>query len=317
MRPPELDLIPDNRREILEKWLAYCGGENPDESEFEHFIHTEASPEELRVFFSPFDCADELLARLKRTHTLQPEPAGEEVLISALKHYVAEMARNSDVLDEPDLAEQLRSITTFRRVQSVADEKCGDDVEDLDMYYEDMLSDAIIHEVCSSASPAGALYDVTHRWFGMQYLREYFLQPLLAIDLDFTVYFAMLSVGGMAKIHGNEAIVSPWFSLDSDQSPPSLILKSRADKEAARAGVDWSDLPTASPDIEALRAAGQDGDHPSMAKLSLMYLGGIGVDYDYRAGIDTLEKAAGDYPSVVQCFEAAAKTTTRRPNYGY
>lgn len=314
MEPVNLTHIPDNRRDVLEHWLKHCRDENPDEEEWMPFWDEKTTPEEIKVFVSPFDCADELFELLMQVRTTSADRVNETTLLDALRDYVAELADNALAVGEDKFAKLAHSVPQFRLVDEIESPR---HLYPLEAEIREVIGDAVRDE--AFAHPDGAVanfYCALGEWSMQTFLKAYLMQPLLHLNFNFGAFFGLWSLGSETLVTTEVALVCRVGPGPVTAPPHPPVIKGSAAKEAARAGVDWSFLPTAQQEIDELTAAADAGDHPALAKLSLMYMAGIGVEYDLPTAFDLLERAAGDYPSVLRCYEAGQKMNLAAADYG-
>ena len=315
MDTPDLSLLPDNRRGLIEDWLTNCRDDNLDEDRFAYFLDEHITREELEAFMSPFPCAAELVERVL---SLQPDrivnaPQDEAVLLAALREHVAEMARNATTVGADDLAVAAGSLRQFRLVEEITLPR----TEFLEANVKEAVFDAISEDLRSRDWAVRNLSHITSQWFGYGWEHAYVLQPLLSIDLDLRAFHTLWVLGGEPFVTSDEALVASFIKAPRAVKPITLAnLQDGATKEAAREKMNWSELPTEGIDVANLQTAAAEGDYPALAKLSLMYMSGIGVEQDTAGAFEFMERAAGDYPSLLACYETGASNNVAAAHYG-
>lgn len=318
-----LDLIPDNRRGFLEYWLTHCRDEDTNEDELRGFWHIETTPQEVRAFVSPFECADDLYKRIMLVHGPLLDPVDENTLLAAVREYVRELARNGRHAGETTDAARVEDVESYRIVDSAefarrtkaAQQAEGD--SELRIYLEDPIWDAAADDVFAHPdSAASSLMMALHTWYLPIDVEFFILQPFLRDGLVFDAACRLWSMGCETLVTTEAVFIryTPRNPVPARPIPPAT--RGSAAKAAARTGVDWFDFPMSQLDIAALRAVGDTGDHPSLAKLSLMQMAGMGVPYDLPGAFGLLERAAGDFPSVLGCYQAGQEMNLAAARYG-
>lgn len=318
-----LDLIPDNRRGVLEHWLTHSRDETADAEQWRDFWHNGTTPQEIRAFVSPFECADDLYERIMLLRAAQPDPVDQDTLITAVRDYVRELAGNARQVDEALHATRVEAVESYRIVDRAEFELVqtaalrADDDSQLSSILQDPIWDAAGDDVIDHPEPAAAsLAEAVRAWYLPTDVEFFLLQPFLRAGLDFSAAYRLWNMGCDTLVTSETVFISYTPTGPVPQPPVAPVIKGIAAKDAARAGVDWTDFPTSQAEIAALRAAGEDGDHPSLAKLSLMQMGAIGVPFDLPGALVLLERAAGDYPSVVACYQTGQELGLAAADYG-
>lgn len=314
MEPVDLDRIPDNKRGLIESWLTHCQEPNVDENEYAYFLDATTTREELSAFLSPFDRADDVVERLLQMNTMPTDPVDDSVLVVAARAHVAEMAHNALALGEDEMARIARSVSDYRIIDE-NDVPPGQQTVDANLRMA--VSDAVGEAVFSSEGPAVVnLYMVLKEWLLDLDASSYVIQPLVSVEVELSAFGRLRSLGAGILVVDDVAYVFRFDRRGVAESTPPLITTDLSVKQAARSQIDWSRLPTARQDVAELVGDANSGDHPSLAKLSLMYMSGTGVEHDVPKAFGLLEQAAGDYSSVVDCYEAGFRNNVLGADYG-